>query len=91
MKTVQHSQEPINILVGKDRAKGLFVVLIDHQQTAPRVSIGSAWVGTDRRYNRRFLLRVVELGYIDDFDLKMAVSSIRANPTQPFDDRSLEY
>ncbi len=91
MKTVQPSQEPVNILVGKDRAKGLYVVLFDHRQVAPRASIGSAWIGTDRRYNRRFVLRVVELGYIDDFDLKMAVSSIRANPTQPFDDRSLEY
>lgn len=91
MKTVQSGQEPVNLLVGKDRPKGLFIVLFDHRQTDPRVSIGSAWVGTDRRYNRRFLLRVVELGYNDDFDLKMVVDNIRDNPSQPFDERSLEY
>lgn len=91
MKVVQERAEPLNVLVGKERSKGLYEVLFDSRQTQPRVSLGSTWVGHDRRYNRRFLLRAVDLGYGGDFDLNLILSSLRANPDQPFDERSLEY
>lgn len=91
MKAARHADHPINILVGKDRSKNLYEVLFDSRQIEPRVSVGSAWVGTDHRHNRRFLLRVIELGYNTGVDLQAAVVGVRLNPSQAFDDRALEY
>ena len=91
MKLVQERVEPLNVLVGKERTKGLYEVLFDSRQVEPRVAMGSTWVGHDRRYDRRFLLRVVDLGYGGDFDLGMILTSLRTSPDQPFDARSLEY
>lgn len=91
MKLVKQNTGPINVLAGKERSKNLYVVIFDARQVTPRVSIGSTWVGHDHRYNRRFLFRVVELGYTEDFDLKLILGSIRENPEQPLDERSLEY
>jgi DNA helicase HerA-like ATPase len=91
MKLADIRTEPINILVGKERSKGLYEVLFDSRQTVPRVALGSTWTGHDKRYNRRFLLRVVDLGYAEDFDLLPILTSVRANPAQSFDQRSLEY
>ena len=91
MKLARERVEPLNILVGKERIKGLYEVLFDSRQIEPRVAMGSTWVGHDKRYNRRFLLRVVDLGYGGDFDLSLILSSLRTSPDQTFDDRSLEY
>ncbi len=91
MKAIQPSPEPLNILVGKDRAKGLYEVLFDHRQAQPRASVGSAWIGTDVRQDRRFLFRVNELGYNTEFDLKDILINMQARPKQPFDDRTTEY
>jgi hypothetical protein len=91
MKLVQERIDTLNVLVGKERSKGSYEVLFDSRQTDPRVSIGSTWVGHDRRYDRRFLLRVIDTGYGGDFDLASILASLRANPDQPFDERALEY
>ena len=80
MKLVQERVVPLNILVGKERSKGLYEVLFDSCQTEPRVALGSTWVGHDKRYNRRFLLRVVDMGYVGDFDLSLILSSLRGDP-----------
>ena len=91
MKLTQSSNDPLNILIGRERNKGLYEVIFDHRQVTPRVSVGSAWIATDRRYNRKFLLRAVDLGYHGDFDVERVVDTIRFNPLQEFDERSLEY
>ena len=87
MKLVQERTDNLNILVGKDRSKGLYEVLFDSRQTEPRVSVGSTWVGHDKRYNRKFLLRVMDLGYGSDFDLLSILNSIHIAKTlgQPLD------
>jgi hypothetical protein len=91
MKTIEVSKEPINVLISKDIRRDLYVAIFDSKQMQPRVEIGSYWVAIDQRYDRRFLMRMVEAGYNDDYDLKMILASIRENPNQPFDARSLEY
>ncbi len=91
MKQVTQPKEPANVIVGKDRARNLFIAFFDSQQVTPRVTVGSAWLAHDRRYGRKYLMRVVETAYNDDFDLKQILSSVRESPSQPFDYRSIEY
>lgn len=91
MKQITRPIEPVNVVVGKDRTRNLFIAFFDSQQDKPRVTVGSAWLAHDRRYDRKYLMRVVETAYNDDFDLKQILSSVRENPSQPFDTRSIEY
>jgi energy-coupling factor transporter ATP-binding protein EcfA2 len=91
MKTIEISKDPINILINKDIRRDLYVAIFDSKQIQPRVEIGSYWVAIDQRHERRFLMRMVEAGYNDKYDLQMILASIRENPNQPFDARSLEY
>lgn len=91
MKTIQTPEEPINVIVGKDRQRGFYVAIFDSRQVEPRVTVGSTWSAYDQRYKRRYLMRVVETGYNDDYDLRLILGLVRDNPTQLFDNRSLEY
>lgn len=91
MKVIYPATEPVNILIGKDRSRNLYVATFDSRQISPRVSVGSIWIAHDRRYGRRFFVRVVETGYNDSYDLERILTSVRENPHQPFDARSLEY
>ena len=91
MKIIKKTQKPVSVIVSKDRHRGFFIAVFDSGQVAPRVTIGSTWVAHDQRYGRRYLMRVVETGYNDDYDLKQILGLVRDNPDQPFDARSLEY
>lgn len=91
MKIIQNTQSPVNVIVGKDRQRGFYIAIFDSRQVEPRITVGSTWVAHDQRYQRRYLMRVVETGYNDDYDLKQILSLVRDNPDQPFDARSLEY
>jgi DNA helicase HerA-like ATPase len=89
MKTINKSQSPINVVVGKDRQRNLYIAIFDSRQESPRVASGSTWVAHDHIRNRRFLMRVVETGYNEDYDLKQILHLVRDNPDQPFDPRAL--
>jgi hypothetical protein len=91
VKKIQNHTDPVNVIVGKDRQRGFYIAHFDSRQVKPRVTIGSTWVAHDQRYDRKYLVRVVETGYNDDYDLKQILSIVRENPQQPFDARSLEY
>jgi DNA helicase HerA-like ATPase len=91
MKVIQQNNEPINVIIDKDRQRGLYIAHFDYRQTSPRVSLGSTWVAKDIRHNRRFLMRVVDTAYNTNYDLKQILSHVRDDPNQPFDSRALEY
>lgn len=91
MKTLHDNNEPVNTLVGKDRTRNLYEVIFDAKQISPRVTIGSTWIGFDKRHSRKFLMRVVDMGYSDDYDLKQILGQIRDSPSQGFDSRAYEY
>lgn len=91
MKVIQNRTDPVNVVVAKDTRRELYIAQFDALQVNPRVSVGSTWVAFDQIYNRRFLMRVVEIGYNEDFDLKQVLPIIRENPKQPFDSRAREY
>jgi hypothetical protein len=91
VKKIQNHTDQVNVIVGKDRQRGFYIAHFDSRQVKPRVTIGSTWVAHDQRYDRKYLVRVVETGYNDDYDLKQILSIVRENPQQPFDARSLEY
>jgi energy-coupling factor transporter ATP-binding protein EcfA2 len=91
MKRVQSNEDPINIIFDKDRPKGMYIADFDYKQTTPRVTIGSTWVGEDIRYNRRYLFRVVDMGYHTNYSQDDIVKSVREEPTKLFRDRDLEF
>jgi DNA helicase HerA-like ATPase len=91
MKTIRKPENPVNVIVSKDRQRGFYIAIFDSRQVEPRVTIGSTWAAHDKRYGRRYLMRVIETGYNDDYDLKQILGLVRGGPEQPFDDRSLEY
>jgi hypothetical protein len=91
VKKIQNNTDSVNVIVGKDRQRGFYIAHFDSRQTTPRIMIGSTWVAHDKRYDRRYLVRVVETGYNDDYDLKQILTMVRENPQQHFDNRSLEY
>jgi energy-coupling factor transporter ATP-binding protein EcfA2 len=91
MKTLHDNNEPVNTVVGKDRTRNLYEVIFDAKQINPRVTIGSTWIALDKRYSRKYLMRVVDMGYSDDYDLKQILGQIRDSPTQGFDSRAYEY
>jgi hypothetical protein len=91
VKKIQNHTDPVNVIVGKDRQRSFYIAHFDSRQVNPRVMIGSTWIAHDQRYNRKYLARVVETGYNDDYDLKQILSIVHENPNQPFDVRSLEY
>jgi hypothetical protein len=91
MKTIQTPEKPVNVIIGKDRQRGFYIAIFDSRQVKPRVTVGSTWVADDRRHKRKYLMRVVDTSYNDDYDLKQILGLVRDNPVQPFDARSLEY
>lgn len=91
VKKIQNHNEPVNVIVGKDRQQGFYIAHFDSRQVNPRVTTGSTWVAHDQRYNRKYLVRVVDTNYNNDYDLKQILAMVRENPQQPFDTRSLEY
>jgi len=91
VKRIEESQNPVNVIIGKDKQKGFYIAQFDSRQVKPRVTIGSTWLAHDTRYDRKFLARVVEINYNDSYDLKQILSMVHENPKQPFDPRSLEY
>lgn len=91
VKRIQNHSDPVNVIVGKDRQRNLYIAHFDSRQIKPRVTIGSTWVAHDQRYDRKYLVRVVDTNYNDDYDLKQILAMVRENPQQPFDARSLEY
>lgn len=91
MKTIPVLTEPVNVVCGKDARRGLYIAIFDPKQENPRVEVGSYWVGKDIRHKRRFLMRVVETGFNEDFDLKQILSAIRETPDQGFSQRDLDY
>jgi DNA helicase HerA-like ATPase len=91
VKHIENNQHPVNIIVGKEKQKGFYIAQFDSRQVNPRVTIGSTWLAHDKRYDRKFLVRVIDINYNDDYDLKQILAMVRENPQQPFDARSLEY
>lgn len=91
MRQIVRNDGPTNVILGKDRSRNLYIAHFDSQQVDPRVTIGSTWIGHDKRYDRRFLMRVVESAYNEDYDRQRILSLVRENPDAPFDKRSLEY
>src|SRR3990172_9222759 len=91
MKAVSQNNHPVNVLMGKDRNRNFYIVNFDSRQVTPRLSLGSTWVGQDKRHNRRFLLRVVELGYPDDYDPTNILPPLRENPDTPFNEKDYQY
>lgn len=91
VKKIQNNTDPVNLIVGKDRQRDFYIAYFDSRQTTPRIMIGSTWVAHDQRYDRKYLVRIVETGYNDDYDLKQILALVRENPQQYFDNRSLEY
>lgn len=91
MKQYQKPDEPVNVIGSKDRSRNFYIAYFDATQINPRVTLGSLWIGIDKRYNRKYLMRVIEMGYSDDYEKSNILYSIRENPNQPLDPRSLEY
>jgi len=91
VKKIESNHIPVNVIIGKDKQKGFYIAQFDSRQIEPRVTIGSTWLAHDKRYERKFLVRVVDINYNDNYDLKQILSMIHENPKQPFDPRSLEY
>jgi hypothetical protein len=88
---MQKGDEPINVIYDKDRSKGLYIADFDYRQTDPRVTIGSTWAGEDVRYDRRYLFRVVDMGYHTNYSQDDIVKSVREEPNKLFRERDLEY
>jgi hypothetical protein len=91
VKYIENNQKPVNVITGKDKQKGFYIAQFDSRQVEPRVTVGSTWLAHDMRYNRKFVVRVVDINYNDDYDLKQILNMVRENPKQSFDSRSLEY
>src|SRR6266511_967708 len=91
VKRIEENQEPVNVIIGKEKQKGFYIAQFDSRQVKPRVTIGSTWLAHDTRYERKFVVRVVDINYNDDYDLKQILTMVHENPKQPFDYRSLEY
>lgn len=91
VKRIEENLNPVNVIIGKEKQKGFYIAKFDSRQITPRVTIGSTWLAHDTRYERKFLVRVVETYYNDDYDQKQILSMVHENPRQPFDSRSLEY
>ncbi len=91
VKRIEDNLDPVNVIIGKDKQKGFYIAKFDSKQVLPRVTIGSTWLAHDKRYKRKFLVRVVDINYNDNYDLKQILSMVHENPEQPFDPRSLEY
>ncbi|MBC7876106.1 MAG: ATP-binding protein [Anaerolineales bacterium] len=91
VKRIEDNLNPVNVIIGKDKQKGFYIAKFDSKQVLPRVTMGSTWLAHDKRYKRKFLVRVVDINYNDNYDLKQILSMVDENPEQPFDKRSLEY
>lgn len=91
MKSVQTSEKPLNLIIDKDRSKGLYLVDFDYRQNDPRVAIGSTWIAEDSRFNRKFLMRVVDLGYHTDYDQDRIIKTVREQSKAQFKERDYDY
>ena len=89
MKQIIVPSEPINVLF--DKEQGLYLADFDYRQSSPRVTIGSTWIGEDKRYNRCYLFRVVDMGYRTSYSQEGIVKSVRENPEKLFRETDLEY
>ncbi|MEM9680568.1 MAG: ATP-binding protein [Bacteroidota bacterium] len=91
MKSVNIDSNPTNILFNKDRSSGLYLADFDHRQTSPRLTLGSRWIGEDNRYNRKYLFRVVDMGYQTEYSSGDALRNVREAPHKQFRDTDHDY